>query len=97
MMRSKVARESTPLLTEQPLIGRVPDRDKHRDNVIVWHVEKLAPAFRVEADHWQGGQAHSVCGRYVQYINRTHPRTRWDSRYKSSLIHASTWQTAIAP
>jgi putative transposase len=31
--------------------------------------------------------------RYVQYINRTYKRTGtlWDSRYKSSLIHADTY------
>ncbi len=35
----------------------------------------------------------SLGRRYVQYINRTHARTGtlWDSRYKSSLIHANTY------
>jgi putative transposase len=35
----------------------------------------------------------SVGRRYVQYINRTYKRTGtlWDSRYKSSLIHAESY------
>lgn len=35
----------------------------------------------------------SLGRRYVQYINRTYRRTGtlWDSRYKSSLIHAETY------
>jgi putative transposase len=35
----------------------------------------------------------SVGRRYVQYINRTYKRTGtlWDSRYKSSLIHADSY------
>lgn len=35
----------------------------------------------------------SLGRRYVQYINRTHGRTGtlWDSRYKSSVIHADTY------
>jgi putative transposase len=35
----------------------------------------------------------SLGRRYVQYINRSHRRTGtlWDSRYKSSLIHAETY------
>ncbi len=35
----------------------------------------------------------SLGRRYVQYINRSHARTGtlWDSRYKSSLIHADTY------
>ncbi len=35
----------------------------------------------------------SLGRRYVQYINRTHRRTGalWDSRYKSSVIHADTY------
>ena len=35
----------------------------------------------------------SLGRRYVQYVNRTHQRTGslWDSRYKSSVIQASTW------
>lgn len=35
----------------------------------------------------------SLGRRYVQYVNRTYKRTGtlWDSRYKSSLIHADTY------
>lgn len=49
------------------------------------------------------GQAESVPRliialgrRYVQYINTTYRRTGtlWDSRYKSSLIHAETYLLA---
>jgi putative transposase len=38
----------------------------------------------------------SLGRRYVQYINRTYRRTGtlWDSRYKSSLIHAASYQLA---
>ena len=38
----------------------------------------------------------SIGRRYVQYINRTHRRTGtlWDSRYKSSVIHADTYLLA---
>jgi len=38
----------------------------------------------------------SLGRRYVQYINQTHRRTGtlWDSRYKSSLIHADSYLLA---
>ena len=39
----------------------------------------------------------SLGRRYVQYINRTYQRTGtlWDSRYKSSVIHADTYLLTI--
>ena len=38
----------------------------------------------------------SLGRRYVQYVNRSHGRTGtlWDSRYKSSLVHAETYLLA---
>ena len=56
--------QSTSLLTWQILVGRVPDRYEHRDHVVVRHVEKPSYPFRVEADHGQGGQPHSMGGKH---------------------------------
>ena len=38
----------------------------------------------------------SIGRRYVQYINRTYHRTGtlWDSRYKSSVVHADSYLLA---
>jgi putative transposase len=62
----------------------------HANALITNHVHLLLTPKKAEA---VPRLIMSVGRRYVQQINRTHGRTGalWDSRYKSSVIHANTY------